>query len=167
MKHTAHGVAAAFGYHSGSLSSPKSVFMRVIFAIFATFFALALSGCGLVVYKMEINQGNYVTQDMVAKLKQGQTRQQVRLVLGTPTTESVFHKDRWDFAYSLERRGREITSHKLTVLFDGDIVKSWSVADLPTSPVVDRDPAYANLEKDGKKDDSPGWWSKLGDWWRK
>ncbi len=141
--------------------------MRAIFAIFITFVALALSGCGLV-YKMEVNQGNYVTQDMVGKLKEGQTRQQVRLVLGTPTTESVFHKDRWDYAYSLERRGRAITSHKLTVLFDDDKVKSWSVADLPTSPVVDRDPAYANLEKGGTNtNEGPGWWSKLTDWWRR
>ena len=140
--------------------------MRIISATIATFFALALSGCGLV-YKMEVNQGNYVTQDMVTKLKEGQTRQQVRLVLGTPTTESVFHKDRWDYTYSLERRGRPITSHKLTLAFDGDTLKSWTVADLPTSPVVDRDPAYANLEKGSSKDGGPGWWSKLGDWWRK
>jgi outer membrane protein assembly factor BamE (lipoprotein component of BamABCDE complex) len=79
----------------------------------------------------------------------------------------VFHKDRWDYAYSLERRGRAITSHKLTVLFADDKLKSWTVVDLPTSPVVDRDPAYAILEKGSSKDDSPGWWSKLADWWRK
>ena len=141
--------------------------MRVFLATLATLSALALTGCGLV-YKMEINQGNYVTQDMVTKLKEGQSRQQVRLVLGTPTTESVFHKDRWDYAYSLERRGRSVTSHKLTVLFDDDKVKSWTVADLPISPVVDRDPAYANLEKGTtRSSDGPGWWSKVTDWWRK
>ncbi|MBC7709266.1 MAG: outer membrane protein assembly factor BamE [Rhizobacter sp.] len=141
--------------------------MRVFLATLATLSALALTGCGLV-YKMEINQGNYVTQDMVTKLKEGQSRQQVRLVLGTPTTESVFHKDRWDYAYSLERRGRSVTAHKLTVLFDDDKVKSWTVADLPISPVVDRDPAYANLEKGTtRSSDGPGWWSKVTDWWRK
>jgi len=140
--------------------------MRAISSMFALLAALALSGCGLV-YKMEINQGNYVTQDMVAKLKEGQTRQQVKLVLGTPTTESVFHKDRWDYAYSLERRGKTVTSHKLTVVFADEKLKSWTVADLPTSPVVDRDPAYAILEKDKKPDDGPGWWSRIADWWRK
>ena len=141
--------------------------MRAFLATLATLSALALTGCGLV-YKMEINQGNYVTQDMVTKLKEGQSRQQVRLVLGTPTTESVFHKDRWDYAYSLERRGRSVTSHKLTVLFDDDKVKSWTVADLPTSPVVDRDPAYANLEKGTtRSSEGPGWWSRVTDWWRK
>ena len=140
--------------------------MRAILATFATSLAFVLSGCGLV-YKMEVNQGNYVTQDMVSKLKEGQTRQQVRLALGTPITESVFHKDRWDYSYSLERRGSRVTSHKLTVLFDDDKLRSWEVANLPSSPVVDRDPAYANLEKGASKDDGQGWWSKLGDWWRK
>ena len=155
-------IAARFTAPNTPLPNP----MRAILVTFATFLSFALTGCGLV-YKMEINQGNYVTQDMVAKLKEGQTRQQVRLALGTPTTESLFHKDRWDYAYSLERRGKQITSHKLTVLFADEKLKSWEVAQLPTSPVVDRDPAYANLEKDSKPADGPGWWSRLTDWWRK
>ena len=50
---------------------------------------------------------------------------------------------------------------------EAEKLKSWEVSQLPTSPVVDRDPAYANIDKDGKKDDGPGWWSKLTDWWRK
>ncbi len=145
--------------------------MRAIFASFSSLVTglslLALTGCGLV-YKMEVNQGNYVTQDMVAKLKEGQTRQQVKLILGTPTTESVFHKDRWDYAYSLERRGKAVTSHKVTLLFVDEKLKRWEVAELPVSPVVDRDPAYANLEKDKRIDEGgQSWWSKLGDWWRK
>ena len=88
--------------------------MRLFSFIAASALAMLLSGCGLV-YKMEVNQGNYVTEEMAAKLKEGQTRQQVRLVLGSPTTESIFHKDRWDFAYSLERRGRPITDRKSVV----------------------------------------------------
>lgn len=140
--------------------------MRLFSFFAAATLALLVSGCGFV-YKMEVNQGNYVTEDMAAKLKEGQTRQQARLLLGTPTTESIFHKDRWDYAYSLERRGKPITSHKLTILFVDDKVKSWTVVDLPTSPVVDRDPAYANIEKDRKPGDGPGWWTTLTGWWRK
>ncbi|MBS0314090.1 MAG: outer membrane protein assembly factor BamE [Burkholderiales bacterium] len=140
--------------------------MRLPACLSALLAVFALSGCGLV-YKMEINQGNYVTQDMVAKLREGQTRQQVKLALGTPTTESIFHADRWDYAYLLERRGKLVTSHRLTVFFDHDKLQRWDVHDLPSSPVVDRDPAYANLEKDKKSDDGPGWWSRIADWWRK
>ncbi|MBL8309065.1 MAG: outer membrane protein assembly factor BamE [Burkholderiales bacterium] len=137
-----------------------------LLTLFALLVTIALTGCGLV-YKMEINQGNYVTQAMAERLKEGQTRQQVKLILGTPATESIFHKDRWDYAYSLERRGKPVTRHTLTVEFADDKLKRWTVADLPTSPVVDRDPAYANLERDRKPDDGPGWWSRLTDWWRK
>jgi len=141
--------------------------MRLSSFIATVLASVLLTGCGLV-YKMEVNQGNYVTQDMAAKIKEGLTRQQVRLALGTPTTESIFHPDRWDYVYSLERRGKPVTAHRMTVLFADDKVKSWSVSELPTSPVVDRDPAYALLEADKRSGDSgPGWWSKIVDWWRK
>jgi outer membrane protein assembly factor BamE len=138
--------------------------MRVALLAVAAFFSLLLSGCG-VVYKMEVNQGNYVTQAMVDKLKAGQTRQQVKFILGTPATESVFHKDRWDYNFSLERRGTKITDHQLAVLFDGDLLKSWSVKNLPTESVVDRDPAYARLDKDAKTADK-SWWESLTGWWK-
>jgi outer membrane protein assembly factor BamE (lipoprotein component of BamABCDE complex) len=98
--------------------------MRLTLATFLALVALLVSGCGLV-YKMEINQGNFITQDMVDRLREGQTRQQVRFVLGTPVSESVFHPDRWDYNFSLERRGKPVTSHRLTVVFDGDKLKSW------------------------------------------
>ncbi len=138
--------------------------MRVALLAVTAVFSLLLSGCG-VVYKMEVNQGNYVTQDMVDKLKAGQTRQQVKFILGTPATESVFHKDRWDYNFSLERRGSKITSHQMTVQFDGDALKSWEVKNLPKESVVDRDPAYALIDKDGK---APGksWWESLTGWWK-
>jgi outer membrane protein assembly factor BamE (lipoprotein component of BamABCDE complex) len=136
------------------------------FSLFALVATLALSGCGLV-YKMEINQGNYVTQDMVDKLKEGQTRQQVKFILGTPVTESVFHPNRWDYNFSLERRGKKITGHQLSVLFDGDKLKSWDVKEAPKSPTVDRDPAYAAVDPNAKKDDGPGLWERLTGWWRK
>jgi outer membrane protein assembly factor BamE len=153
------------GYHSGLICFPRAC-MRLSIAILFSFVTLLLPGCGLV-YKMEINQGNFVTQDMVDRLREGQTRQQVRFALGTPVTESVFHPNRWDYNFSLERRGKKITTHRLTVLFDGDKLKSWSVADLPKSPMVDRDPAYAAVDPGAKRDDGPGLWDRLTGWWRK
>jgi outer membrane protein assembly factor BamE len=140
--------------------------MRLILVTFLASVALLFSGCGLV-YKMEINQGNFVTQDMVDKLREGQTRQQVRFVLGTPVTESVFHPDRWDYNFSLERRGKPVTNHRLTVAFDGDKLKSWDVKDAPKSPMVDRDPAYAAVDPTAKKDEGPGLWDRITGWWRR
>jgi outer membrane protein assembly factor BamE len=141
--------------------------MRITLALFFALIVAGLSGCGLV-YKMEINQGNYVTQEMVDKLREGQTRQQVKFILGTPATESVFHPNRWDYNFSLERRGKKITAHQLSVLFDGDKLKRWDVKDAPKSPMVDRDPAYAAVDpKAETSSDDRGLWSRLTDWWRK
>src|SRR2546427_5764714 len=59
-------------------------------------------------YRMEIQQGNYITQEMVAQLKLGLTRDQVRFVLGTPLVSDIFHEERWDYVFL--RRSEEHTS---------------------------------------------------------
>src|SRR5215216_759938 len=58
------------------------------------------------VYKLDINQGNYISQDMVDKLKAGQTKSQVRTALGTPLITSAFRDNRWDYVYEYQRNGR-------------------------------------------------------------
>src|SRR5829696_3774672 len=60
------------------------------------------------IYKLDVNQVNYNTQDMVDKLKVGQTKQQVRLALGTPLLTSAFHDNRWDYIYEYTRQGRKV-----------------------------------------------------------
>jgi outer membrane protein assembly factor BamE len=50
-------------------------------------------------YKIDIQQGNVLTQEMVAQLKPGQTREQVRFILGTPLLADIFHQQRWDYVY--------------------------------------------------------------------
>lgn len=86
--------------------------------------ALLLSGC-LSVYKVEVQQGNVVTQEMIGKLKPGMTRSQVRFVLGTPLVIDGFHPDRWDYYYYL-RRSNEDTgeTQRLTVIFKNDTLVS-------------------------------------------
>jgi outer membrane protein assembly factor BamE len=70
-------------------------------------------------YKIDIQQGNVLTQEMVAQLKPGQTREQVRFILGTPLLADVFHQDRWDYAYSY-RNGRTgvVDTRYFSVFFD-------------------------------------------------
>jgi outer membrane protein assembly factor BamE len=71
-------------------------------------------------YKMDIQQGNIVTQEMVAKLQPGMSRSQVRFVLGTPLVADMFHADRWDYVYRLEQGGRMVEERKLVAVFSGD-----------------------------------------------
>ncbi len=71
-------------------------------------------------YRIDVQQGNVVTQEMVAKLKAGMTRSQVRFVLGSPLVTDMFHADRWDYVYLMQRQGKADERRRLTVIFDGD-----------------------------------------------
>ncbi len=85
------------------------------------------------VYKLDINQGNYLSQDMVDKLKVGQTKPQVRGVLGTPLVVSAFRDNRWDYVYEFRRAGR-VREHRLfTVYFKDDLLARWEGDEMPPS----------------------------------
>jgi len=96
--------------------------------------ALLLGACALpdfmAPYRIDIQQGNYITQEMVSQLKPGMSKEQVRYVLGTPLVTDIFHAERWDYVYWLERRGRPREQRRLAVHFqdgklarlDGDVV---------------------------------------------
>lgn len=98
----------------------------LISTLFATLF---LQGCsnmpllpGLKPYKIDIQQGNYVTQDMIAKLQPGMTRSQVRFALGTPLIIDPFRTDRWDYAYVLYKQGVLVEQRTVTVIFRGEVL---------------------------------------------
>lgn len=86
--------------------------------------AATLSACSLDylpgVYRMDIHQGNIVTQTMVDQLKPGMTKRQVAFIMGTPLTRDTFHPDRWDYIYSNRPSGEERLQKTLTLLFDRD-----------------------------------------------
>src|SRR5688572_31279054 len=75
---------------------------------------------GLRAHKIDIQQGNYVTQDMVSKVKPGMSRSQVRFALGTPLIADVFHPDRWDYVYVLQKGGRVTEQRRIVVVFRDD-----------------------------------------------
>jgi len=83
-----------------------------------------LAGCGvprvpgITPYKPEIQQGNYVSQEMIAQVKPGMTREQVRFVLGTPLLTDIFHADRWDYVYWREATDGKREQRKITLFFD-------------------------------------------------
>ncbi|MEH6571282.1 MAG: outer membrane protein assembly factor BamE [Halioglobus sp.] len=99
---------------------------------------ITLGGCGAVgfpgVYKINIEQGNIITQEMVDQLKPGMSRRQVRFILGTPLIEDSFNQDRWDYTY-ITRNGLTIISEeRLIVHFDGDSLAKISGTMTPGSP---------------------------------
>ncbi|MFN0163021.1 MAG: outer membrane protein assembly factor BamE [Burkholderiales bacterium] len=71
-------------------------------------------------YRMDIQQGNFVTPDMVQKLSAGQTRDQVRFILGTPLITDVFHVNRWDYVFRFSKGWNDPETRRLAVYFDRD-----------------------------------------------
>jgi outer membrane protein assembly factor BamE len=83
-------------------------------------------------YRVDVVQGNVVTREQVAALKPGMSRNQVRDVLGTSLLVSVFHADRWDYAFTLKRQGVASQSRKVTVFFSNDAMQRVEAEDLPS-----------------------------------
>lgn len=83
-------------------------------------------------YRPDIQQGNFVSQEMVAQLKQGMTQDQVIFLLGTPLLNDLFHADRWDYAFRLQKGNGEITTSRVTVFFKDKLVSHFEGGDLPT-----------------------------------
>ncbi|SOD40673.1 outer membrane protein assembly factor BamE [Nitrosovibrio sp. Nv4] len=84
---------------------------------------LLLAGCSSVpslLYKIDIQQGNVITQEMVDKLKPGMTRSQVRFALGSPMISDAFHENRWDYVYRVDQKGQLVEQRNLTVFFEDD-----------------------------------------------
>jgi outer membrane protein assembly factor BamE len=84
---------------------------------------IAALACQACVYRMDIQQGNFLDVEQVEQVEIGMTRSQVRFLLGTPMVIDSFDADRWDYVYSLlHGRTREVTRRHLIVWFEGDTV---------------------------------------------
>jgi outer membrane protein assembly factor BamE len=83
-------------------------------------------------YRPDIQQGNFVSQEMVAQLKEGMTPDQVVFLLGTPLLNDVFHGERWDYPFRMQKGNGEITTSSVTVYFENNRVSRIEGGDLPT-----------------------------------
>ncbi len=98
----------------------------------ALILALVLaSGC---VYRMDIQQGNYLEAKTVDQLQVGMTRSQVRYLLGTPMVPDLFDKDRWDYLYYFQRgRLRRPEQRHVVVNFKDEKVASFVRENVPNA----------------------------------
>ncbi len=84
-------------------------------------------------YRPDIQQGNFVSEEMLAQLKVGMTQDQVRFIFGTALLTDPFHGNRWDYAFRLAKGNGEITTSRVIVFFDKDNkVARWEGGNLPT-----------------------------------
>jgi outer membrane protein assembly factor BamE len=90
-------------------------------------------------YIPEVVQGNFVSKEQRQAISPGMARAQVQDILGTPLVTSLFHVDRWDYAFSIRRQGVPPQRFQLTVFFKNEVVSSVEGGDLPSeSEFVDR-----------------------------
>ncbi|MGH8082695.1 MAG: outer membrane protein assembly factor BamE [Lysobacter sp.] len=87
--------------------------------------SLLTAGCGII-YKQPIYQGNLLEKTAVDQLQTGMSKQQVQVLIGTPSVEDPFHQNRWDYTSTqrVDRLGH--TSRKnLTLWFENDALAKW------------------------------------------
>lgn len=126
-------------------------------------------------YQIDVQQGNVLTQDMVAQLRPGLTKDQVRFILGTPVLVDMFHVNRWDYFYWLKKgNSRTPETRRFSAFFDadgklarvsGDVVAAGAAdADAPPEPRV-REIDLGSLPADGSTvlppPDEKGMFSKM------
>ena len=84
-------------------------------------------------YRVDVVQGNVVTQEVMALVQPGLGRAQVREILGTPLLADPFHANRWDYVFTIRRQGVPDQKRTITVFFENDVVARFDTAELPTN----------------------------------
>lgn len=122
-------------------------------AALAALVAVATAGCGIV-YKQPIYQGTLMDKEAVDQLQVGMSKQQVQVLLGSPSIADPFHHDRWDYTAS-ERTDRlgHVEIRNFTVFFENDVVTRWEGEYFPEQDeeLARRMARYGNLSPDDKK----------------
>jgi outer membrane protein assembly factor BamE len=89
--------------------------------------ALVLGGCSMrgwlestllpFFHRIDVQQGNVVTQDMLARLEHGMDRAKVRSIMGTSLVKDAFNQDRWDYVYTMKPAGEDRVERRVTLYF--------------------------------------------------
>jgi outer membrane protein assembly factor BamE len=148
--------------------------LRHLFVAAVVFAALFSAGCSTIdtymptlrslgVYKLDINQGNYLSQDMVDKLKVGQTKAQVRQLLGTPLLVSPFRESRWDYVYAYTKQGRVVEHRTFTAYFVEEKLARWEGDEMPQSIAELNREALARTIGEDTWADQGSWWDRVLD----
>lgn len=136
----------------------KRLALSTVLLVASSFLA---SGC---VYKMNIQQGNYLVAESVSQLKEGMTRSQVRFLLGTPMVPDAFDDSRWDYYYFFSsRQYKQPLKRRLTVYFEDERVQRYENQGVPTQTdlqqlELDLRKAIAANKKNERK---PSLWKRM------
>ena len=130
---------------------------------YVAFLAFILGGCSLSqlklpelkiprVYKLSVQQGNVITQEMVDRLKPGMTRNQVEFVMGKPVLADPFKQDQWVYIYTLEVPDYFIQNFKMVLTFEDDTLATITGDYLPQDAAAETDAVDAGSKNAAETD---------------
>jgi len=121
----------------------------VIKTILITVALLAATGCSRLqfpwVYRIYVQQGNFIEKDMIDQLEVGMTPEQVRYVMGNPLISDTFHPDRWDYYFTLKRGEEQFKEYHFKVYFENNTLARWD-GDFDPKDAKNDDPNKAEDE---------------------
>ncbi len=79
-------------------------------------------GCSL--HKLDVQQGNVITPEVLAQLHVGMSQERVRFLLGSPPITDPFHANRWDYTYTYREKDKQTETSHLILYFDAEGVLS-------------------------------------------
>ena len=107
--------------------------MRVLLLCFALTLVAGCENFGFPgVYRIDVEQGNLINQEMVDQLKPGMNSRQVQFILGTPLIRDSFNQNRWDYRYSIKNGTNIRDQRRLTVYFEDEKLVSFTSNYKPT-----------------------------------
>lgn len=116
------GLSLNILYHFGFLNLSRDQMRKLLFS-FSVLASLSLVACSTVlnnlpgVYTIEIQQGNIVDQNMINQLRPNMDKRQVLYIMGSPMLVDYFHKNRWDYVYSVRSSGEDMVEKKVFLVF--------------------------------------------------
>ena len=130
---------------------------KMVVKAFILLVFLILAGCSYlphIMYKIDVQQGNVVTEEMLEKLKPGMTKSQVLFVMGSPLIVDAFRDNRWDYVYVLREKGDLVEQKRLTIYFDNDkLVNIENFLSFSRDPIKPK-PAAASPEPEKIQSDT-------------
>lgn len=83
----------------------------------------------LKIHHINIQQGNFISREMVMRLKKGMTRDQVRFILGTSLLSDIFHANRWDYQFSFVKVNGDFITSCVSIFFKHDLLDYYEGED--------------------------------------
>lgn len=155
-------------YATGLIALTTGLRMKKLLIIVTSIATLIPAGCSRfhLVHRIDVQQGNVVTQEKVNRLEPGMNRNQVQFVMGTPILADVFHQDRWHYVYRLKPGYDDLQEEQVILFFEDDaLVKIEGSMQPSAEPIpADQTTGVTSLVVPPEERVPPGLFNKIWHW---